>query len=234
MSLNKLYSLGSYNKFDDKEQWIRITEGCPHHCPYCYEPSEIKIFEIPEIVRNDVKIMDMNFLCKPESLEIIKELGEKKVNSKVVYYELICGIDFRFLTDELAQTLKDSRFLNLRIAWDWMYADQRRIKEAIYKLLKVGYKSKDLMIFMICNWKIPFEELMKKLNLCKYWNVKVADCYFDGQVMPNVEPVFWTVEQIKTFRHEVRKHNQFVLFGIDPELKEEKDKQILDFEEVKE
>jgi hypothetical protein len=233
MSLNKPYSLGSYNKFDDKEQWIRITEGCPHHCPYCYEPSEIKIFGIPEIVRNDVKIMDMNLLCKPESLEIIKELGEKRVNNKVIYYELICGIDFRFLTDEIAQALKESRFDNIRIAWDWMYADQRRIKEAIYKLLKVGYKSKDLMIFMICNWKIPFEELMKKLNLCKYWNVKVADCYFDGQVMPNVEPVFWTAEQIKTFRHEVRKHNQFVLFGIDPELKEEKDKQILDFEEDK-
>ena len=56
------YSYGKYNKFDDKEQWIRITEGCPHNCPYCYEPKKIKIFNCPDIVRNEVKIMDMNIL----------------------------------------------------------------------------------------------------------------------------------------------------------------------------
>ena len=66
------YSYGAYNKFNKEEQWIRITEGCPHNCPYCYEPQKIKIFGIPEIVRNDVKIMDMNLLCKEEALDIIK------------------------------------------------------------------------------------------------------------------------------------------------------------------
>ena len=24
------YSYGPYNKYNDNEQWIRITEGCPH------------------------------------------------------------------------------------------------------------------------------------------------------------------------------------------------------------
>jgi hypothetical protein len=98
----KKYSYGPYNKNNETEQWIRITEGCPHHHEYCYEPKEIKVFGIPEIVRNTVKIMDMNLLCKPEALGIIKELGEKRVSGKVVYYELICGVDFRFLTQEIA------------------------------------------------------------------------------------------------------------------------------------
>jgi hypothetical protein len=49
------------------------------------------------------------------------------------------------------------------------------------------------------------------------WNVQVCDCYYDGQVMPRVVPMFWTMEQIKRFRHKVRKHNQIVNFGIDPE-----------------
>ena len=113
------YSYGPYNKIDKKEQWIRITEGCPHNCPYCYEPQEFKIFEVPEIVRNDVKIMDMNLLCKKEVLRILQDLGEKRVNGKVVYYELICGIDFRFLTKDIAKALKLSRFKKIRIAWDW-------------------------------------------------------------------------------------------------------------------
>ncbi len=222
IGLKKTYSFGAYSKFDEKEQWIRITEGCPHHCPYCYEPKEFKIFDIPRIERTDVKIMDMNLLAKPEALRIIQDLGNKTVCGKVVKYQLVCGIDYRFLTTELAQSLKASRFERIRIAWDWGYADQFKIKSAISKLLKAGYKSKDLMVFMICNWKIPMHECWQKLNLCKYWNVKVADCYFDGQVSPNIKPIFWTANEIKQFRAEVRKHNQYVVFGgIDPELKKE-------------
>lgn len=213
------YSYGAYNKFDDKEQWIRITEGCPHNCPYCYEPQKIKIFGIPEIVRNKVKIMDMNLLCKHESLKIIKDLGKIRVKKRVVYYELICGIDYRFLTQKISDALKKSRFNNIRIAWDWFYKDQRKIKKAIDMLIKSGFKPHDIMIFMICNWKISYNENCKKLDLCKIWNVQVADCYYDNQTSPNIIPIHWTDKEIKSFRSKVRKHNQLVNFKIDPEVR---------------
>ncbi len=211
------YSYGSYNKCNKTEQWIRLTEGCPHHHPYCYEPTEIKIFEIPNIVRRRVKIMDMNLLCKPEALSILQNLGTRKVNGKNVTYELICGIDYRFLTPEIAVALKKARFKNVRIAWDWYYTDQIPIKKALWMLFKVGYKPNDVMVFMICNWKIRFEENMKKLDLCKVWNVQVCDCYYDNQIK-KIEPVFWSGSQIKEFRHRVRSHNQLVNFKIDPEV----------------
>lgn len=160
----------------------------------------------------------MNLLCKKEALDIIKELGSKRVNGKVVHYNLICGIDYRFLTNDLAKALKESRFYNIRLAWDWLYKDQMKIKDAIDKLQKVGYKSNDIMVFMICNWKIPYEECLKKLDLCKIWRVQVDDCYFDNQLSPNIIPIYWTYDQIRSFRSKVRKHNQLVNFGIDPEL----------------
>lgn len=218
VQLLKPYSYGAYNKFNDEEQWIRITEGCPHNCPFCYEPTEIKVFGIPKIVRTLVKIMDMNLLCKKEAMSILAELGKKRVDGKVVHYELICGIDYRFLSDQLAFALKENRFRRIRLAWDWYYKDQCEIKAAIDKLLTAGYKPSDLMVFMICNWRIPYEENCKKLDLCKVWNVKVCDCYFDGQVAPNIVPVFWNATQIKSFRRKVRKHNQLVNFKIDPEI----------------
>ncbi|TET57441.1 MAG: hypothetical protein E3J52_10450 [Promethearchaeota archaeon] len=217
--LNKEYSYGSYNKFNNYEQWIRLTEGCPHNCPYCYEPTEYRIFGIPDIVRTKVKIMDMNLLSKQESLEIIEELGKKRVNNKTVNYELICGLDYRYLNRENSIALKRSRFRNIRLAWDWYFKDQYKIKDSIDLLIKAGYKSKDIMVFMICNWKINYSENIKKLDLCKVWNVKVSDCYFDGQVSPNVNPIHWTIEEIKKFRKKVRKHNQLVNFRIDPEIK---------------
>ena len=213
-----VYSLGPHNEFNEKEQWIRITEGCPHNCPYCYEPKEQKVFGIPEIVRTDVKIMDMNLLCKPEALNLLKKLKQKRVNGKVVYYEFVCGIDYRFLTIEIALALKQARIKKIRLAWDWFYKDQLKINDAIKCLLKVGYNSKQIMVFMICNWKIPFKECCKKLDLCKIWRVQIADCYFDNQTFPKVFPVHWTEEQLKTFRKKCRTHNQLVNFGIDPDI----------------
>lgn len=213
------YSLGSYNKYDHKVQWIRLTEGCPHNCPYCYEPQEIKVFDIPEIIRNDVKIMDMNLLCKPEAINIINELGTKRVNGKVVYYNLVCGVDYRFLTQDIADALKKSRFKKVRLAWDWFYTDQVKIRDAVKVLLKSGYQPRDIMVFMVCNWRIPHLENCKKLDLCKVWNVLVCDCYFDNQTFPNVVPVYWSDQELKDFRRRCRKHNQLINFGIDPEIK---------------
>jgi hypothetical protein len=105
VKLKKPYSHGPYNKFNENEQWIRISEGCPNNCAPCAEPTELKWFGSPEIVRNDVKILDMNLLCHPEALGAIKELGEKRVNGHIVRYELTCGIDYRILTPDMAQAL---------------------------------------------------------------------------------------------------------------------------------
>jgi len=222
--LHKPYSKGSYNKFNDQEQWIRISEGCPNKCEYCRESFENGTkpiyLEIPEIIRNNVKLLDMNLMYKPDCIKILDELGSKKVNNKVVYYELTCGIDYRYMNQEKADALKRNRFKNIRIAWDHNKQEQKRIKNCIKELVKSGYDPKKITVFMICNWKIPFDDNMFKLDLCKIWNVKVADCYFDNQLSPNIKPIHWSIEQIKLFRRRVRKHNQLIGFGIDPELKD--------------
>jgi hypothetical protein len=227
--IRQSYSLGPYNKYDDKEQWIRISQGCPNQCPYCYEPKKEIVFDIPEIVRNKVKIMDMNLLSKPQAKDVIKCLGEKRVKGKVVNYELVCGIDWRFLTAEIAELLKQNRFGNIRFAWDYGFDHQYKIKDATTMLLNAGYKTKDLTIFMICNWQIPYYVCFRKLYLCAVWNIKVSDCYFDGQTSPNIEPIGWSKEEIQSFRRLTRKHNQLVTFGIDPEKRIDKN-QILMFE----
>lgn len=57
----KDYARGSYNKCNETEQWIRISEGCPNNCEFCRETKECGkepiYFEIPEIIRNKVKIL---------------------------------------------------------------------------------------------------------------------------------------------------------------------------------
>ena len=213
------YTKGSYSKSNDDEQWIRITDGCPNNCEYCYAPGDMEYYGIPEINRNKVKIMDMNFLAQPKAFDLLQELYDTKVNNKVVYYELICGIDYRFLTEKIATRLYNARFKNIRFAWDYGIKYQYKIKDAYKILIKAGYKPKDLMVFMICNWKTPYNECCQKLDLLKIWNCKVSDCYFDNQTTRKIEPIHWTVEQIKSFRAKCRLHNQMILFGINPNIK---------------
>lgn len=213
------YSYGPYNKYNDSQQYIRISEGCPNQCPYCHEPSEFKVFGIPEIVRNDVKVMDMNLLCKPEAEGILGDLADIRVNGKVVYFDFICGFDYRFMTPKLAKLIKKARVQKVRLAWDWFYKDQYAIKEAIDCLLKAGYRGREIMLFMICNWRIPFEECCRKLDLMKVWGVEVSDCYFDNQTHPGVVPLHWTDQENKEFRRKCRKHNQLVYNRYDPEVR---------------
>lgn len=169
----------------------------------------------------------MNLLCKPEALSIINELGEKRVDGKVVHYEMLCGIDYRFLTPEIAQDLYDARFgafnkkgewyRSMRFAWDMKFDEQKKIYETIKTLEKAGYAREEIMIFMICNWKIPYIVNLRKLDLCKIWGVKVADCYFDNQTGPQFIPLHWDLDQIYDFRRKARKHNQMVRFKLDPQ-----------------
>ena len=219
------YHTEFYNEVRGEEQRIRLGEGCPNGCEYCYSSKELISYPIPEIVRNKVSIMDMNFLYDPKHKERIIELGNKRVNNKVVYYELICGIDWRRLDQETANLLKLNRFINIRFAWDYGLRQQKLIKNCFNKLLKAGYKANNISCFMLCNWEVSLDDCCNKLDLLKVWNVKVNDCWFDNQKKGKVIPIHWTKEQIKDFGKKCRKHNHLVLFGIDPELKE--------FEEVK-
>jgi hypothetical protein len=216
-----MYTTGPYNKLNESEQWIRLTDGCPNKCPYCYAPEKLEWYEFPKLERNFVKIMDMNLLASPHAKKIIQELGNKLVGGKKVYYELICGIDYRYLTDEIAKLLKENRFINIRFAWDRSMNDQKIMKQTIKKLLRAGYKSDTLSCFMLCDWKISKIECERKLDLLKVWRVKVNDCWYDNATAPNYQLNNWSLEESKDFRRKCRRHNIMVRYGVDLTWKQE-------------
>ena len=164
-----------------------------------------------------------------EALEIINSLGKTRVNGKPVYYELECGVDYRFLTAEIAGQLYNHRFgnfvrgkwnRNMKIAWDWGYDQFRGLYDAKNVLQAAGYKSGEISVFMICNWRIPLKECLRKLQVLGIWRVLVNDCYWDNQTFPEVKPEYWAWNELKYFRYLCRAHNMLVRFdGYDPSLK---------------
>ena len=209
-SLSKPYSKGFYNTSNEGEQHIRITEGCPNYCVYCAESWENGIrpiyHEIPELIRNKVILLDMNLMYKERCIEIIDDLARRKVNNKVIYYELQCGIDYRNMTQNKASALKRARFKNIRWAWDYAYSDAYKHWDCLKYLTNAGYNPKNIQVFMICNWLVPSYEVMAKIKTLLKWGVQVSDCWFDNQLPPNIKPIHWTEREIKSFRKECRDH----------------------------
>lgn len=187
-----------YNKMDDTEQWIRLSDGCYRDCWNCYCPTETQHYEVPEIERNKVVILDMNFLyAYLNPLEIIETLGKMKVNKKVVYYDFYCGLDFTLLNEKLATALKKGRFgrfnnkrkyaNGLRIAWDRGIEEREVFVKSIKMLKDVGYKR--IQIFMLVNGKVSFNECVHKLRVLKDLRVEIGDCWYDNQKRGSVKPI---------------------------------------------
>lgn len=188
---------------------IQFTSGCLNKCQYCYEPDVVKCYEPIIPIDNDVQILDMNFLCNPNAKNILINLPKKN-------WEFVCGVDYRRLNQDICNLMKKKGFNKVRWAWDYTFNEQKIHKSVLKMFLNAGYKSKELSVFILVNWKIPYVDCCRKLDLLKVWNVKVNDCCWDGGYKI-AKPVYWNPEHIKKFRSMCRKHNQLVNFGIDPE-----------------
>ena len=164
-------------------QQIWLSKWCPYKCKFCYNHrKEFIDLPIPEIKSNQVQIMDAAFLTKKGVIEVIQTLGQIKVDSKVVYYELVQGLNYKDLTQEIANELKKARFIKVRFAWDNEYNKHYMFKiyDCIEMLKKACYNSKLLTCFILSNAHIDYDDCVKKLTLLLRWRVKVGDCCYDG------------------------------------------------------
>jgi len=102
------------------------------------------------------------------------------------------------------------------------------VKKALDLLTEAGYKSKDVFIFMLYNWEIPFEEMEQKRIKCWEWKVQIADCRYRplNQIYDNYNPTKlqtnrdyyihpkWTDKEVKQFRRNVRRQNICVRYSL--------------------
>jgi hypothetical protein len=156
----------------------------------------------------------MNLTAHPDCLEILSSLPER-YQCYNIGYELVCGVDWRYINDDILFLMKKKRFSFIRWAWDGPFSLQYEM-HSTFRLISKYFK-RNLSCFILCNHEISYDECLAKLDLLKIWNVKVCDCYYDGQTSPNFKEIYWTINEMKNFRKKCRKHNQMVLFGIDPE-----------------
>ena len=225
-----------------------MMRGCIRRCKFCgtwkIEPDrtnknkEEVINELLKVGKNKVIFYDNNILANPYIKDILIAFQNLKINGKPVIFESQSGFDGRLLEKdpELATLIKKARFKNIRIAWDNSLEDKGSIQKQIASLVDAGYPVKDISVFMIYNFEIPYEDMIKKIKYCGKWGVQITDCryrpldldYDDykphmryGQSKGSFyihEKSGWTDKKIRDFRKSVRKHNIWIRYAKDKGL----------------
>lgn len=222
----------SYKMLDNPHpidfQIIHASRGCARKCRFCGtwkiepEPS-FKNSIKDEISSKKIIFYDNNLLENPFIEDILNEVIQERKDRNFIICDSQSGFDGRVLLDKphLARLLKKAGFINPRIAWDWGYSDHRKIRKQIDILKQAGYRDKEIYVFMLYNWELPFNEMEKKRIKCWEWRVQIADCRYRplDQMFDNYDfkkaqmnkDYFihkkWTDQEIKQFRRNVRRHN---------------------------
>jgi len=206
--------------YEQKEDYqvTKLSTGCPHNCPYCFS-DDFKIVRPPvPFNRNRVLLVDENILAHPDIVSMLENFSKMRVGGKVIYFEAICGFDFRLLDLDKAFALKRARFIKPRIAWDGgVLQDHDSIDHILNILQTAGYRASDISVFVLTNWKVSYADCLLKLEYLKSRGVKINDCCYNCSYDDPI-PQYWTMEDIKDFRRRARKHNQLINFrGYDPQ-----------------
>jgi hypothetical protein len=223
----------AYDLVRPPHQVIHASRGCPRSCGFCgasliHPRFSAKSSIAHELVLNRVLFYDDNFLSNPHVEGILEELAGARLRGKPVTCECQPGFDGRVLLDkpQLARMLKKARFVRPRIAWDGPFDDRRAIAEQLRILKLAGFRARDMSVFILYNWDIPFPEVERKRKACAKWRLQIADCRYrplsqtQDHYIPGApervrqtpadyyihEPA-WSDGQIRQFRKNVREQN---------------------------
>jgi len=218
-------------------QIVHASRGCPRKCRFCgtwkVEPSFRPEASIADrVVKKHLVFYDNNLLMNPHIDAILGELAILRKSRRLSWCESQSGFDGRVLAErpELAKMLRAAGFRNPRIAWDHGVQEQDAVRKQLALLQHAGYApSKQIYVFMVFNWDIPFAEMEAKRIRCWEWKVQIADCryrpldqlydnYRGGAVQGTGDyhihtAAGWTDRLVKQFRRNVREQNICVRHG---------------------
>lgn len=227
----------AYDLVDVNYQIIHGMRGCTRTCSFCgiwrLEKKEFKTSKQiqKEIKSNKVVFYDNNFLANPDIENILNMLSNHKHDNKVIHCDSQSGVDGRILEEHpyLAKMLKNARFKEIRIAWDFGYDQYKRVENWINILKSAGYNHRSIFVFMIYNWNFDYEQMELKRAKCFEWNTQIADCryrplnstydYYSANKQSQTKDDYyinnnWTDSEVKLFRKNVRQHNICIRYNI--------------------
>lgn len=150
-----------------------LTRGCPNNCGFCIVSQKEgltsrKVADLSEFWRGQkhIKLLDPNTLACRDRNDILRQLIESRAR-----VDFTQGLDARFVTEEIAELLKQIKIDRVHFAFDLM-----RNEKAIVRGLKT-YKrvcevpTDKAVVYILTNFDTTIEEdlyRVKKVEECGY------------------------------------------------------------------
>lgn len=158
------YSL--YPEYTKDTAYGFLTRGCPNNCGFCIVSKKEglqsrKVADLSEFWRGQkyIKLLDANLLACAARIDLIKQLIESR--AKVDFTQ---GLDARFITEEIANLLKQVKTDRVHFAWDFMKSERAVTKGLeIYKRVcnVPDYKAS---VYMLTNFDTTIEQDLYRLE----------------------------------------------------------------------
>lgn len=218
-------------------QVFSVSRGCPHHCRWCanhiLSPWQWQPQIQEPVFANKLVFYDPAFANNPAVHDLLCQIAALRPNGRCVKADAQSGFDKAALVQDpgIAVDLKQARFISPRIAWDGGETEWPVVEEAVKVLQAAGYKNKDIGVFCLYNWHLPFDAVEAKRRRLFEAHLQIFDCRFrpfegpyathDGynararhqETGAYYLAPGWTDNQVREFRRRCRAHNIYIRYG---------------------
>lgn len=169
------YSL--YPEFTKDTAYGFLTRGCCNDCSFCIVSKKegrcsVKVADLSEFWRGQkhIKLLDPNILACKDRIELLEQLRDSKAS-----VDFTQGLDARFVTDEVANLLKEIKREMVHFAFDFMKNEKSIIKGLQTYRDIVGENSRETIVYMLTNYDTTHDEDLYRIKA-------IEDCGFSPDV----------------------------------------------------
>ncbi len=143
-----------------------LTRGCPNNCEFCIVSKKeglesIKIANLTEFWSGQkyIKLLDANLLACKQKRELLNQLAESGS-----WVDFTQGLDARFITEEIAELLKQIKIERVHFAFDFMKNEKAIVRGL--KLYKEKCKPPDYkaIVYMLVNFDTTIDEDLYRVS----------------------------------------------------------------------
>lgn len=144
-----------------------LTRGCPNKCGFCIVSSKEgaisrKVADLSEFWRGQkhIKLLDPNTLACRDRNELLQQLIESRAR-----VDFTQGLDARFVTEEVAETLKQIKIDRVHFAFDLM-KNEAAIVRGLKTYKRVCHSSDNkLIVYILTNFDTTIEEDLHRVKV---------------------------------------------------------------------
>ena len=137
-----------------------LTRGCCNNCDFCIV-SKKKVADLSEFWRGqkEIILLDANILACKDRMNLLKQLADSNA-----WVDFTQGLDARFITDEIAKALSQTKKRIVHFAFDFM-KNEKAIVKGLNTYRKYNKVSEKDSVYILTNFDTTIQEDLYRVDI---------------------------------------------------------------------